>query len=190
MALHRVSQAMQNAIIESFKGRLRYELLNETLFTSAAQARVALGCWRADYSEARPHLQLGRKSERPHNPGMTAALSGAPSQFRPDPRRAGRSSGIAISPCCRASVLSLIFRTLYLVDESNAVSIRRYIRIVGNFFTNLYVLEGAQQSLMTTAAAGEREFGEQSRHALIDFPRDSSIVRRMACFSVRDSPSG
>jgi putative transposase len=38
---------MQNAFIESFNGRLRDELLNETLFTSLAQARVALGCWRA-----------------------------------------------------------------------------------------------------------------------------------------------
>ena len=36
---------MQNAFIESFNGRQRDELLNETLFTSLAQARVALGCW-------------------------------------------------------------------------------------------------------------------------------------------------
>src|SRR5947207_832158 len=49
---------MQNAFIESFNGRLRDELLNETLFTSLAQARVALGCWRADYNDARPHSQL------------------------------------------------------------------------------------------------------------------------------------
>jgi putative transposase len=39
---------VQNAFIESFNGRPRDELLNETLFTSPAQARVALGCWRAD----------------------------------------------------------------------------------------------------------------------------------------------
>jgi putative transposase len=50
---------MQNAFIESFNGRLRDELLNETLFTSLAQARVALGCWRTDYNDARPHSQLG-----------------------------------------------------------------------------------------------------------------------------------
>jgi putative transposase len=53
---------MQNAFIESFNGRLRDELLNETLFTSLAQARVALRCWRADYNEARPHSQLGWKT--------------------------------------------------------------------------------------------------------------------------------
>ena len=34
--------------LESFNGRLR-----ETLFTSLAQARVALGCWRADYNDPR-----------------------------------------------------------------------------------------------------------------------------------------
>jgi putative transposase len=50
---------MQNAFIESFNGRLRDELVNETLFTPLAQARVALGCWRADYNDARAHSQLG-----------------------------------------------------------------------------------------------------------------------------------
>ena len=53
---------MQNAFIESFNGRLRDELLNETLFTSLAQARVALGCWRTDYNDTRPHSQLGWKT--------------------------------------------------------------------------------------------------------------------------------
>ncbi|MCA1379102.1 MULTISPECIES: transposase, partial [unclassified Bradyrhizobium] len=42
-------------------GRLRHEMLNETLFTSLAQARVVLGCWRADYNDARPHSRLGWK---------------------------------------------------------------------------------------------------------------------------------
>ncbi|WP_439402321.1 IS3 family transposase [Bradyrhizobium sp. DASA03068] len=53
---------MQNGFIESFNGRLRDELLNETLFTSLAQTRVALGCWRADYNYTRPHSQLGWKT--------------------------------------------------------------------------------------------------------------------------------
>ncbi|MDT3686746.1 MAG: IS3 family transposase [Pseudorhodoplanes sp.] len=53
---------MQNAFIESFNGRLRDELLNETLFTSLAQTRIALACWRADYNGTRPHSQLGWKT--------------------------------------------------------------------------------------------------------------------------------
>ena len=48
----------QNAFIESFNGRLRDELLNETLFTSLAQARVALEEWRRDYNTERPHSAL------------------------------------------------------------------------------------------------------------------------------------
>lgn len=53
---------MQNAFIESFNGRLRDEFLNETLFTSLAQIRVTLGCWRADYNGSRPHSQIGWKT--------------------------------------------------------------------------------------------------------------------------------
>jgi putative transposase len=62
MALDRAGQPMQNAFIESINARLRDELLNETLFSSLAQARVALGCWRADYNGSRPHAQLGWKT--------------------------------------------------------------------------------------------------------------------------------
>jgi putative transposase len=50
---------MQNGFIESFNGRLRDELLNETLFSSLPQARTALAIRRTDYDTARPHSQLG-----------------------------------------------------------------------------------------------------------------------------------
>jgi len=40
---------MQNTFIESFNGRLRDEFSNETLFTSLAQARIALEEWWRDY---------------------------------------------------------------------------------------------------------------------------------------------
>jgi putative transposase len=49
----------QNAFIESFNGRLRDELLNETLFTSLAHAREALAIWKDDYNTVRPHSGLG-----------------------------------------------------------------------------------------------------------------------------------
>jgi len=49
---------MQNGFIESFNGRLRDELLNETLFSSLAQAKAALANWRADYNTSRPHSQI------------------------------------------------------------------------------------------------------------------------------------
>jgi len=49
----------QNAFIESFNGRLRDELLNETLFASLAHAREALGEWMTDYNTVRPHSAIG-----------------------------------------------------------------------------------------------------------------------------------
>lgn len=39
----------QNALIESFNGRLRDKVLNDTLFTSLAHARAALEARRCDY---------------------------------------------------------------------------------------------------------------------------------------------
>lgn len=49
----------QNAFIESFNGKLRDECLNETLFSSLADAQEALQAWREDYSNHRPHSSLG-----------------------------------------------------------------------------------------------------------------------------------
>ncbi|RAK61926.1 IS3 family transposase [Phenylobacterium kunshanense] len=49
----------QNGFNESFNGRLRDELLNETLFRSLPHARAVLETWRRDYNEARPHSKLG-----------------------------------------------------------------------------------------------------------------------------------
>jgi putative transposase len=49
----------QNGVIESFNGRLRDELLNETLFRSLPHARALLEAWRRDYNQARPHFKPG-----------------------------------------------------------------------------------------------------------------------------------
>ena len=49
----------QNAFIESFNGKLRDECLNETLFTSLAEAKHELEYWKEDYNHHRPHSSLG-----------------------------------------------------------------------------------------------------------------------------------
>jgi putative transposase len=54
----------QNGFIESFNGRLRDELLNETLFHSLPHARAVLEAWRRDYNEERPHSKLGWMTPR------------------------------------------------------------------------------------------------------------------------------
>ncbi len=50
---------MQNGYAESFNGRMRDELLNETLFLSLDHARIAIAAWVADYNQHRPHSALG-----------------------------------------------------------------------------------------------------------------------------------
>uniref|UniRef100_UPI0030DDA6B8 integrase core domain-containing protein n=1 Tax=Pseudomonas sp. EL_65y_Pfl1_R83 TaxID=3088697 RepID=UPI0030DDA6B8 len=50
---------IQNAFIESFNGRLRDELLNETLFPSLSHVRATAASWRTDYNLNRPHSRLG-----------------------------------------------------------------------------------------------------------------------------------
>lgn len=52
----------QNAFVESFNGRLRDELLNETLFSTLGEARELLAAWRDDYNRVRPHSALANKT--------------------------------------------------------------------------------------------------------------------------------
>ena len=63
MTLHRAGHAdPKHAFIESFNGRLRDELLNETLFPSLNHARATLAAWRMDDHTERPHSRLGWKT--------------------------------------------------------------------------------------------------------------------------------
>lgn len=49
---------MQNGFVESFNGRMRDELLNETLFFDLDDARAKIANWIADYNLQRPHSSL------------------------------------------------------------------------------------------------------------------------------------
>ena len=49
----------QNGFVESFNGRMRDELLNETLFFGLDHARHKLATWAADYNTLRPHSSIG-----------------------------------------------------------------------------------------------------------------------------------
>ena len=63
---------MQNGYIESFNGRMRDELLNETLFLDLDQARRMIGAWVEDYNTARPHSSLGYKTPAFYAEHLTA----------------------------------------------------------------------------------------------------------------------
>ncbi len=49
---------MQNGFVESFNGKMRDELLNETLFFSLDHARSTIAAWKEDYNTTRPHSSL------------------------------------------------------------------------------------------------------------------------------------
>lgn len=88
---------MQNGFIESFNGRMRDELLNETLFFGLGHAREAIAEWTADYNNGRPHSSLGYQTPAAFAAKLTAtghhaALTDG-SAFRPvaQPARQGIS---------------------------------------------------------------------------------------------------
>ena len=78
---------MQNGYIESFNGRMRDELLNESLFLALADARLAITAWVADYNGARPHSSLHYRT-----PAAFAAELNAPGP------RAALLDGSALGP--------------------------------------------------------------------------------------------
>ncbi len=49
----------QKTFIESFKGHLCDDLLNDTLFPSLHHALAKLATWRKDYNTERPNSRLG-----------------------------------------------------------------------------------------------------------------------------------
>ncbi len=53
---------MQNGYVESFNGRMRDELLKESLFFGLDHARSAIAEWADDYNHFRPHSSLGYKT--------------------------------------------------------------------------------------------------------------------------------
>lgn len=73
---------MQNGFVESFNGRMRDELLNETMFRNMAHARAVIRAWAADFNETRPHSALGYRTPKAFAAGLTTATDtrAAPSE--------------------------------------------------------------------------------------------------------------
>jgi transposase InsO family protein len=71
---------MQNGYIESFNGRMRDELLNESLFINLDQARQVIGTWITDYNTARPHSSLGYKTPAAYAGTLTAPEGAQPAE--------------------------------------------------------------------------------------------------------------
>lgn len=63
---------MQNGFCESFNGRMRDELLNETLFFGLDHARTRITDWADDYNDRRPHSALGYLTPAAYAANLTA----------------------------------------------------------------------------------------------------------------------
>jgi putative transposase len=66
---------VQNAVIESFNGRLRDECLNQHWFTSLADACTTVEAWRQDYNHQRPHSALGYQTPIERRTALTLQTS-------------------------------------------------------------------------------------------------------------------
>ncbi|MEE7470815.1 hypothetical protein MPAR162_02635 [Methylorubrum populi] len=71
----RPGKPTDNALVESFNGRLRDECLNANWFLSLADARSKIETWRRHYNESRPHTALGWRT--PQEFALAAALQAA-----------------------------------------------------------------------------------------------------------------
>ena len=68
---------MQNGYVESFNGRMRDELLNESLFFGLDHARSAIAEWADDYNHFRPHSSLGYQTPADYAGSIAATGSSA-----------------------------------------------------------------------------------------------------------------
>ena len=68
---------MQNGYVESFNGRMRDELLNESLFFGLDHARNAVAEWVDDYNTFRPHSSLGYQTPAAYAGTIAATGSNA-----------------------------------------------------------------------------------------------------------------
>ena len=90
---------MQNGYVESFNGRMRDELLNESLFFGLDHARSAIAEGADDYNHFRPHSSLGYQT--PASYADTIAATGS---------NAARDESFAFPPVAHTAPLG-VFKT-------------------------------------------------------------------------------
>ena len=91
---------IQNSFVESFNGRLRDELLNETAFQSLRHAGDLLAEWRTDFNQHRPHTSLGGLTPNELQPGPARTIT------TPDSRYEREQDGVRV----RDSIIPPIFQ--------------------------------------------------------------------------------
>ena len=96
---------VQNGFCESFNGRMRDELLNETLFFGLDHARQTIGTWVNDYNTARPHSSLGYRTPAAYAATLTAtgARLRNPDQLRRPPVALTAPKGVSTAEALTAA---------------------------------------------------------------------------------------
>jgi putative transposase len=130
---------MQNGFCESFNGRMRDELLNESLFFSLAHARSAISEWVEDYNIARPHSSLGYQTPAAYAGSITATGSDAALFEGPAPPPVAQPASYGVTETAEA---------LSPPDESSVAGHRRQTHLPAQILTrpqsNRAVLRQAQ----------------------------------------------
>lgn len=73
----------QNAFCESFNGRMRDELLNESVFFGLDHARERITTWIEDYNTRRPHSGIGYQAPAAYAAKLTATSDRRPGSDGP-----------------------------------------------------------------------------------------------------------
>ena len=79
---------MQNGFVESFNGRMRDELLNETMFRNLAHTRTVIAAWAADYNTKRPHSALDYRTPAEYARTLNHAIARPAARDESSARRA------------------------------------------------------------------------------------------------------
>ena len=95
----------QNGFVESFNGRMRDELLNESLFFGLDHARSAIAEWVEDFNTTRPHSSLDYQTPAAYAKVLTATGSSAaqgegsapPPVVQPAPNGVSETAGALIA---------------------------------------------------------------------------------------------
>ena len=66
---------MQNGFVESFNGRMRDELLNETMSCNVAHARVVVAAWAAEHNTERLNSALDYQTPADYARTLTTAIA-------------------------------------------------------------------------------------------------------------------
>lgn len=121
---------MQNGFVESFNGRMRDELLNETMFRNLAHARVLISAWATDYNTERPHSALGYETPADYARTLTTAIARPAARDESSARRAIAQPGRSLRP-----TLLIIFqrsdRSTSAVRQTEKASTGRRMRESG-----------------------------------------------------------